>query len=77
MQKYTVIWRGRCDEFMFTVVETTDDPEDVPAVGWAQTAAAIEWADWDNVDRIAAMADLLTRGFDLLAVVKGELEYVA
>lgn len=76
MQTYTVIWRDNGDDFMFTNVQTNDDPADVPSVGWVQTAAAVEYADWDEIDRIAAMAALLSDGYDLLAVVKGELEYV-
>lgn len=77
MQTYTVIWRGNGDDFMFAEVQTNDDPADVPSIGWVQTAAAVEYADWDEIDRIAAMAALLSDGYDLLAVVKGELEYVA
>lgn len=76
MQTYTVIWRDAGDEFMFTEVQTTDDPADVPSIGWVQTAAAVEYDDWDEADRIAAIADLLTDGFDLLDVVKGKLESV-
>ena len=76
MQTYTVIWRDNGDEFMITEVQTTDDPADIPSIGWVQTAAAVEYADWDEADRIAAIADLLTDGFDLLDVVKGKLESV-
>lgn len=77
MQTYTVIWRDGGDDFMFTEVQTIDDPADVPNIGWVQTAAAVEYAQWDEVDRIQAIAALLTDGYDLLAVVKGNLEYVA
>jgi hypothetical protein len=77
MQTYTVIWRDGGDDFMFTEVQTSDDPADVPNIGWVQTAAAVEYADWDEADRIQAIADLLTDGYDLLAVVNGGLEYVA
>ncbi len=77
METYTVIWRDGGDYFMLTEVQTTDDPADVPRIGWVQTAAEIEYADWDDVDRITAIADLLENGYDLLAVVKGKLEYVA
>lgn len=75
MQTYTVIWRGDGDDYMFTEVETTDDPADIPNIGWVQTAAAVEYADWDEQERIVAIAYLLN-GFDLLAVVKGKLESV-
>ena len=71
MQTYTVIWRDNGDEFMFTEVQTTDDPADIPTIGWVQTAAAVEYADWDEADRIAAIADLLTDGFELLDVLVG------
>lgn len=76
MQTYTVIWRDGGDDYMFTKVQTSDYPADVPSIGWVQTAAAVEYAQWDEVDRIAAIADLLDNGYDLLAVVKGELEHV-
>lgn len=77
MQTYTVIWRDCGDDYLFTEVQTSDDPADVPNIGWVQTAASVEYAQWDEVDRIQAITDLLTDGYDLLAVVKGELEYVA
>lgn len=77
MQSYTVIWRDNGDDYMLTTVQTSDDPADVPNIGWVQTAAEVEYADWDEADRIQAIADLLTDGYDLIAVVKGELEYVA
>lgn len=77
MQTYTVIWRDDGDDYMFTEVQTNDDPADVPNIGWVQTAAAVEYADWEEIERIAAIGALLSDGYDLLAVVKGELEYVA
>lgn len=76
MQTYTVIWRDGGDDFMFTEVQTIDDPADIPPIGWVQTAASVEYADWDEADRIRAIADLLTDGYDLLDVVKGKLESV-
>lgn len=77
MQTYTVIWRDNGDDFMFTEVQTNDDPADVPNIGWVQTAAAVEYADWEEIERIAAIGALLSDGCDLLAVIKGKLEYVA
>jgi hypothetical protein len=77
MNTYTVIWRDAGDDYMFTVVATSDDPADVPNIGWVQTAAMVEYADWDEKERIVAIGDLITKGYELLAVVKGELEYVA
>lgn len=76
MQSYTVIWRDAGDDFMFTEVQTIDDPADVPNIGWVQTAASVEYADWDEADRIQAIAELLTSGYELLDVVKGKLESV-
>lgn len=76
MQTYTVIWRDGGDDYMFTEVQTSDDPADVPSIGWVQTAASVEYGQWDEVDRIAAIADLLDNGYDLLDVVKGKLESV-
>ena len=78
MQTYTVIWRDAGDDFMFTVIQTNDDPADIPVIGWMQKAAEVEYAEWENeAERIAAIADLLVHGFELLTVVKGTLEYVA
>jgi hypothetical protein len=77
MQKYTVIWRDDGDDFMFTVVDTDKDSLNITNDEWVQWAAEIEYADWDQAEQIAARADLLENGYDLLAVVKGELEYVA
>lgn len=77
MQLYTVIWRDAGDDFMVTEVRTSQDPQEMVSFDWVQRAAEIEYVDWDDADRIAAIADLLTDGFDLLAVVKGKLEYVA
>ena len=78
MQTYTVIWRDAGDDFMFTEVQTNDEPGDVPSIGWMQLAAEVEYAEWENeAERITAIAELIQNGYDLLAVVKGKLEYVA
>lgn len=76
MQTYTVIWRDNGDDFMFTEVQTIDNPDDLPSVYWVQRAAEVEYTQWDEIDRIQAIADLLTDGYDLLDVVKGKLESV-
>jgi hypothetical protein len=76
MQTYTVIWRDDGDDYMFTEVKTNDDPAEVSNIGWVVKAGEIEYAHWDEADRIVALAQLL-EGYELLAVVKGELEYVA
>lgn len=62
---------------MFTEVQTIDDPADVPDIGWVMTSASVEYADWNELERITAIANLLEYGYDLLAVVKSKLEYVA
>lgn len=77
MQNYTVIWRDDGDDFMFTVVDTDKDPLNITNNDWALWAAEIEYADWDESERLAALAELMEYGYELLAVVKGELEYVA
>ena len=74
--EYTVIWRDGGDDFMFTTVRTAVEPEDLASVDWVVMAGEVEYADWDDDERIAALADLLD-GYELLAVVKGKLEYVA
>jgi len=76
MQTYTVIWRDSGDDFMFTEVQTIDEPHDLPSVYWVHRAAEVEYAQWDEADRIQAIAELLTSGYDLLDVVKGRLESV-
>jgi len=77
MQLYTVIWRDAGDDFMFTEVQTNDEPDDVPAVGWMMRAAEVEYAEWESaVERVTAIAELIQHGYDLLAVVKGKLESV-
>lgn len=76
MQTYTVIWRDQGDDFMFTEVQTSQDPQELASIVWVHRAAEIEYADWDEAERIAALADLLDYGFELLDVVKGKLESV-
>lgn len=71
MTTYTVIWRDGGDDFMFTTVKTSTEPSDMTSAGWVLLAAEVEYADWDEVDRVAAIADLLD-GFDLLDVLVGE-----
>lgn len=74
--EYTVIWRDGGEDFMFTEVRTTVEPEDLATVDWVVMAGEVEYAEWDDEDRIVALASLLD-GYDLLSVVKGKLEYVA
>jgi hypothetical protein len=71
MTIYTVIWRDGGDDFMFTTVNTAVEPSDMTSTDWVILAAEVEYADWDEVDRVAAIADLLD-GFDLLDVLIGE-----
>ncbi len=71
MTTYTVIWRDGGDDFMFTTVNTAVEPSDMTSTDWVILAAEVEYADWDEVDRVAAIADLLD-GFDLLDVLVGE-----
>ncbi len=71
MTTYTVIWRDGGDDFMFTTVNTAVEPSDMTSTDWVILAAEVEYAEWDEVDRVAAIADLLD-GFDLLDVLIGE-----
>lgn len=75
MQTYTVIWRDQSDEYMFTEVETIDDPMDLSSLNWVQTAASIEYADYPP-EELKDILDDLENGYDLLDVVKGNLESV-
>jgi hypothetical protein len=70
MTTYTVIWRDGGDDFMLTTVNTAVEPSDMTSTDWVILAAEVEYADWDEVDRVAAIADLLD-GFDLLDVLIG------
>jgi hypothetical protein len=56
---------------MLTTVNTAVEPSDMTSTDWVILAAEVEYADWDEVDRVAAIADLLD-GFDLLDVLVGE-----
>ena len=76
MQTYTVIWCDAGDDFMFTEVKTSQDPQEIANIDWVQRAAEIEYADWDEEHRIAAIADVILSGYELLDVVKGKLESV-
>ncbi len=71
MTTYTVIWRDGGDDFMLTTVNTAVEPSDMTSTDWVILAGEVEYADWDEVDRVAALADLLD-GFDLLDVLVGE-----
>ena len=70
MTTYTVIWRDGGDDFMLTTVHTAVEPSDMTNTDWVILAAEVEYAEWDEVDRVAAIADLLD-GFDLLDVLIG------
>lgn len=77
MSTYTVIWRDNGNDYMFTEVNLDIlDPLQMSNIEWVLEAAEIEYAHWYEQERIQAKADLLD-GFELLAVVRGELEYVA
>ena len=76
MQTYTVIWRDQSDDYMFTEVETTDNPADLSSLNWVQTAASIEYADYAPEELRDILDDLAENGYDLLDVVKGKLESV-
>ncbi len=68
--EYTVIWRDGGDDFMLTTVRTAVEPADLTNTDWVIMAGEVEYAQWDEVDRVAALADLLD-GYDLLDVLVG------
>lgn len=74
--RYTVIWRDGGDDFMFTEVTTVSDPAELATLDWVMLAAEVEYQDWDETERVAAMAALLD-GYDFLAVIEGVPRYVA
>jgi hypothetical protein len=75
MKTYTVIWRDGGDDFMLTEVETAVDPNLMTNGDWAFLAGQVEYAEWDEVDRVAALADLLD-DYELLDVLAGTPESV-
>ncbi len=70
MNTYTVIWRDAGEDFMFTEVTTAVDPAELTNTDWVVMAGEVEYAQWDDADRIAALADLLD-GYELLDVLVG------
>ena len=68
--EYTVIWRDGGDDFMFTPVRTAVEPAELTNTDWVIMAGEVEYAEWDEADRVAALADLLD-GYDLLDVLVG------
>lgn len=68
--EYTVIWRDGGDDFMLTTVRTAVEPAELTNTDWVIMAGEVEYAEWDEADRVAALADLLD-GYDLLDVLVG------
>ena len=68
--EYTVIWRDGGDDFMLTTVRTAVEPAELTNTDWVIMAGEVEYAEWDESDRVAALADLLD-GYDLLDVLVG------
>lgn len=68
--EYTVIWRDGGDDFMFTAVRTAIEPAELTNTDWVIMAGEVEYAQWDESDRVAALADLLD-GYELLDVLVG------
>jgi hypothetical protein len=75
MKTYTVIWRDGGDDFMLTEVETDVDPNLMTNGDWVFLAGEVEYAEWDEVDRVTALAILLD-GYELLDVLVGHPESV-
>ena len=68
--EYTVIWRDGGDDFMFTTVRTSVEPAELTNTDWVIMAGEVEYSEWDEADRVAALADLLD-GYELLDVLVG------
>jgi hypothetical protein len=75
MKSYTVIWRDDGDDFMITEVETAVDPNHMTNADWVLLAGEVEYAEWDEVDRVTALAILLD-GYELLDVLVGHPQSV-
>lgn len=70
MTTYTVIWRDNGDDFMFTEVNTAVEPAELTSTDWVVMAGEIEYAEWEESERVVALAALLD-GFELLDVLYG------
>jgi hypothetical protein len=70
MTTYTVIWRDDSDDFMFTEVKTAVEPAELTSTDWVIMAGEIEYAEWEETERVVALAALLD-GFELLDVLVG------
>lgn len=68
--EYTVIWRDAGEDFMLTTVRTAVEPAELSNTDWVIMAGEVEYAEWDHIDRVAALADLL-EGYELLDVLVG------
>lgn len=76
MATCTVIWRGNDDDFNFTEVDVAEQAfHNLVPLQWVMEAADVEYADWSEMERLQAKADLFD-SFELLDVVKGKLESV-
>ena len=76
MAIYTVIWCKLGGDYLFTEVDTIDNPDDLSHLNWAQTAASIEYAHYPAEELQGILDDLEFIGYDLLEVAKGKLESV-
>lgn len=77
MKTYTVIWRDEGDDYMFTEVNTSDNPDDLSRLSWVQTAASVEYSDYTPEELQEILDDLEFNGYDMLGVVEGSLTFVA
>lgn len=76
MSIYTVIWRGNHDDFMFTEVELDEEvARNTSGLEWVLEAAEVEYADWEEQERVAVKAELLD-SYELLDVLEGKLKSV-
>lgn len=78
MQKFTVIWRDNGDDFMVTLVELEDsvNPLMLSTNTWADMAHRVECehSDWseEEIEEYLPSRD----GYELISVVRGELDFI-
>lgn len=76
MKTYTVIWRDEGDDYMFTEVNTVDNPDDLSRLNWVQTAASVEYSDYTPEELQEILDYIEDQGYDLLTVVEGSLVHI-
>lgn len=75
MKTFTVIWRDNGDDYFATKVEIEDDMEgQFEESDFVMMAAEVEYAD--DEDRVALLDELSEKGYDLIGVIRGEVDWL-